>query len=153
MRLSRGTINSLSAPNGSYGTLHATGAWNVTGQAGAFVFADYVQGDGIRIPEDGLYLLDWTLILDNAASGIVGFTRNKSTGITGLDLRALGGIVQVGASIGGNAQTVELYTNDVIRLVGYGNGSTLVIQDQTVSGNVYANFACRINVTRIGDLP
>jgi hypothetical protein len=48
---------------------------------------------------------------------------------------------------------VELYTNDVVRLVGYGNGSTLVIQDQTVSGNVYANFACRINVTRIGDLP
>ena len=153
MRLSRATTNTLQAPNGSYGALFASGAWTVANYDGGFVFGDYTQGTGIRVPEDGLYLIDWSVILDNAASGILGVTIDKSTSVNGLDLVALGGVVQVGASIGEGSATIPLFTDQVLRLYGYGNGSTLNIQDQSVSGSPYNNRACRFNVTRIGDIP
>jgi hypothetical protein len=156
----RAVSNTLQAPNGSYGSLFNASGWAPQFTDGAFVFGSYTQGVGttpgyITIPTDGHYLLEWSLITDNAAKGIAGFTVNQTAGllgggINGLDLYAIGPVVNGGAYVGNASATVKLFAGDKVRLYGYGDGATLDIQDQNQYNNPpYKNFACRVAVTRL----
>lgn len=113
----------LTSPNGSYGFLGSPTHWQITQDTNINQVAA-----GAEIVYFGRYIIDWSVILESGAKGIIGFAINN-TSPGGGDLHAIGPVVNLAAAVGSGSETLNLGPGDVVSLYGYGDGGAMALQD------------------------
>jgi hypothetical protein len=114
--------NALTASNGVYTNLSSTNAWWLD-EDGGFTF----DSTGLHVPSDGLYLIQWEVLLTYGANGIVGVAIDNATPNGGI-LAAIGPVVSNAAATGNGSETIWLPAGTTLDLWGYGAGSSMAIQ-------------------------
>lgn len=113
----------LRAFSGVYTDLSGTINWNLD-QQGGFTFND---ADGLVVPVDGLYELEWSAILNSPGQGIIGIALDGQTPNGGI-LQAIGPVVNSAAAIGNGSATIWLPAGTEVKLWGYGHGGFMELQ-------------------------